>query len=574
MIDCGIAIKWDVDRRRSGACARWRSTTSTGSRSRSAPGIRRATRTCAPRRRRGSPTASASTGQGFERVLATGTVDVVGVDPGRAGGITGFKRACDRIELVNRRQANAHAWSSAIVTAASLAISWAKPVCLQLEEQPFKGPMQDDLIGGAFVHTRRLHADPAGPGARHRRGRARRAALPDRLMALPLSDLRIVAVEQYGAGPVGHVAARRPRRRRDQDRGSPRRRGRRPLRAAVRRGRGLALLRDVQPQQALVSLDLKSRPAARCSRSSSRVRRRLLEPARRPARAPRLTIRRPAPVNPRIVCCSLSGFGMTGPRAARRRLRLHVQGMAGWASLTGGPDGPPGRARSRSWTSRGGYVAAIAMVAGVLARTPRRRRLRLRPLALRDGAGRADLRRHVAGEPRVHDRRARATAHPSMVPFQTFAAGDGSIVIACPKQALGAALRGARAPGWAEDPRFTGFAERRSTRRAVSLIEERLAARDRGEWFELLSEAGVPCAPVNSIEQALADKQVVGARRHLGVRAPRARHVRQVGVAAAHVRRRAAERRGPHRGEHTEAVLRELCGYDDEAIARLEGEKR
>jgi L-alanine-DL-glutamate epimerase-like enolase superfamily enzyme len=58
---------------------------------------------------------------GFERVLATGTVDVVGVDPGRAEGITGFKRVCDRIEAY-RRQANAHAWSSAIVTAASLAI--------------------------------------------------------------------------------------------------------------------------------------------------------------------------------------------------------------------------------------------------------------------------------------------------------------------------------------------------------------------------------------------------------------------------------------------------------------------
>jgi L-alanine-DL-glutamate epimerase-like enolase superfamily enzyme len=102
--------------------------------------------------------------QGVDRLIATGTCDVVGLDPGRIGGITGFSRSCDRIALVNRREANAHAWSTAIDTAASLAISWAKPVCHQLEEQPFKGPMQDDLIGGAFVHEHGYMAIPQGHG--------------------------------------------------------------------------------------------------------------------------------------------------------------------------------------------------------------------------------------------------------------------------------------------------------------------------------------------------------------------------------------------------------------------------
>ena len=100
---------------------------------------------------------------GVDRILRTGTVDVVGLDPGRVGGITGFAQACDSIE-VQRRQGNAHAWSTAIDTAASLAISWAKPVCRQLEEQPFKGPMQDDLIGGAIVHTNGYVDRPTGPG--------------------------------------------------------------------------------------------------------------------------------------------------------------------------------------------------------------------------------------------------------------------------------------------------------------------------------------------------------------------------------------------------------------------------
>jgi L-alanine-DL-glutamate epimerase-like enolase superfamily enzyme len=102
--------------------------------------------------------------QGVDRIIASGSCDVVGLDPGRIGGVTGFSRACDRIALVNRREANAHAWSTAIDTAVSLAISWAKPVCLQLEEQPFKGPMQDDLIGGAFVHTDGYMQIPQGTG--------------------------------------------------------------------------------------------------------------------------------------------------------------------------------------------------------------------------------------------------------------------------------------------------------------------------------------------------------------------------------------------------------------------------
>ena len=114
MIDCGWNVKWDVtDGGAPGPGVRG-VRPGTGSRSRSAPGTPRATRTCASRRRRSSPTARRSgTSTGFERVLATGTVDVVGIDPGRAEGITGFKRAAERIECY-RRQANAHAWSSAI----------------------------------------------------------------------------------------------------------------------------------------------------------------------------------------------------------------------------------------------------------------------------------------------------------------------------------------------------------------------------------------------------------------------------------------------------------------------------
>jgi len=101
--------------------------------------------------------------EGFERVLATGTVDVVGVDPGRAEGITGFKKICDRVEAY-RRQANAHAWSSAIVTAASLAISFSSPACKLFEFKPLRNPMQHDLVTNPFDHVEGWVYPPTGPG--------------------------------------------------------------------------------------------------------------------------------------------------------------------------------------------------------------------------------------------------------------------------------------------------------------------------------------------------------------------------------------------------------------------------
>jgi L-alanine-DL-glutamate epimerase-like enolase superfamily enzyme len=101
--------------------------------------------------------------EGYERVLATGTVDVIGVDPGRAEGITGFKRVTDRVEAY-RRQSNAHAWSSAIVTAASLAISFSTSSAKLIEIKPLRNPMQHDLVATPFAHQDGWVLPPSGPG--------------------------------------------------------------------------------------------------------------------------------------------------------------------------------------------------------------------------------------------------------------------------------------------------------------------------------------------------------------------------------------------------------------------------
>ena len=101
--------------------------------------------------------------RGVKRIVDTGTVDVVGLDPGRVGGITGFLRS-SAICMQSRRQANAHNFSTAIVGAASQALSWASPACRVLELQPVYGPAQKDLADRPVWHEDGYVPMPDGPG--------------------------------------------------------------------------------------------------------------------------------------------------------------------------------------------------------------------------------------------------------------------------------------------------------------------------------------------------------------------------------------------------------------------------
>lgn len=101
--------------------------------------------------------------EGIQRVLNTGTCDVLGFDPGRAEGLTGFRHAVERVEAAGG-QANAHAWSTAIVSAASLAISWSTPVCRQFEIKPLRDVAQHELVAHPVTHESGWMPQPQGPG--------------------------------------------------------------------------------------------------------------------------------------------------------------------------------------------------------------------------------------------------------------------------------------------------------------------------------------------------------------------------------------------------------------------------
>lgn len=278
--------------------------------------------------------------------------------------------------------------------------------------------------------------------------------------------------------------------------------------------------------------------------------------------------------NPAIVCCALSGFGADGPRAGQGAYDSTIQGYAGWMSLTGEPGGPPTRSGLSLVDFSGGFAAAIALLAGL-----HRARatgvggdcdISLFEVAL-------ELNTYLATWALSRDfepRRMPGSAHPSLVPFQLFPSGDGWIVICCAKERLFRRLCEVLELEWmGEDERFNSFAARdRNREECVAVLSERLRTRTTAEWIALLEPAGVPCSPVNDVAAGFRDPQalardVVQEYEHPQLGTVRtARSALRVGAQPEPVRR------GPYRGEQTRALLHDACGYADAEIDRLAAE--
>jgi crotonobetainyl-CoA:carnitine CoA-transferase CaiB-like acyl-CoA transferase len=276
-------------------------------------------------------------------------------------------------------------------------------------------------------------------------------------------------------------------------------------------------------------------------------------------------------LNPMIVCVALTGFGMSGPRAAEAGYDYIVQAMAGWMSLTGDPQGPPTKSGLSLVDLSGGYAAAIALLAGI-------------HRARRDGEGcDADISLFetalhelmyvgtwAASRGHVQERRA-DSAHPSIVPFQAFQTADGWLTVACAKPKFWVRLCEAiTRPDLLADPRYADFAGRDRNREPL-LAELRaiFAGQPTERWLERLRAAGVPVGRVNGVAEALADPQTLARESVVEVEHPTLGTVRQIASPLRLSGPAAAPTRGPFRGEHTDAILREVCGYDAQRIAQL-----
>lgn len=275
-------------------------------------------------------------------------------------------------------------------------------------------------------------------------------------------------------------------------------------------------------------------------------------------------------VNAALVCCSITGFGRTGPRAAEGAYDYTIQGYAGWMSLTGEPGTPPTRAGLSLVDVSAGYVAALSIAAMLV----RREQTGLggdADISLFETALAMDMyiATWVLSRGFVPER-PRSSAHPSVVPFQNFRTRDGWIVVCCPKDSLFRRLAETIGlPDLPSDPRFATMAARAEHRDAcVQAVESALAADSTAAWMERLTAAGVPCGPVNDIASAFADPQAAARRMVEEYNHPT---LGRVCTPRPAVRADGAPTlgRGPFRGEHADAVLAEVCGYDEARIAGL-----
>ena len=276
-------------------------------------------------------------------------------------------------------------------------------------------------------------------------------------------------------------------------------------------------------------------------------------------------------LNPAIVCCSLSGFGMTGPRSAEPGYDYVLQGIAGWMDITGEPDGPPTKSGLSVVDYSGGLVAAISMLAALHA-------------ARRDGIG-ADcdislfdtaisMLTYPAAWALNSDFvpvRTHHSAHPSIVPFQAFASADGWLVVACPKEKFWKRLAVVIGrPELADDARFIDFTARRQNAAAlIEILEAVFATRTSEEWLADLTAAGVPSGPVNSVIDALSDPHTAARDMLVTTEHPYFGSVTQVASAVRVGNEPTIYRRAPRRNEHASEVMREVLGYSADRLTEL-----
>ena len=389
----------------------------------------------------------------------------------------------------------------------------------------------------------------------------------------PLEDVRILAIEQYGAGPFGtvHLAdmgadivkIEDPRAKGDVGRYVP----------PFQEGEDSLFFETFNRNKRSLSLDITTSDGRQVFEDLVCVSDAVYSNLRGDV-PERLRIRYDdlKHLNAAIVCCSLTGFGMTGPRQQEPGYDYLLQGLAGWMSLTGEPDAPPTKSGLSLVDFSGGYVGALSLMVGLHA-------------ARRDGVGMDcdvslfDTAINLLSYPATwhlsagfEPQRTAHSAHPSVVPFQNFATADGWIVVACPKEKFWQGLaQTIGRPDLATDERFATFAARHANAKALlTILDTIFRGQSSSHWLSLLQAAGIPCAPVNTVEQALTDPHTEARDMIVDIPHPRFGTVRQPASPVRVGRDPVPYRRAPRRHEDAPAILRELLHYTPEQIEALQ----
>ena len=273
---------------------------------------------------------------------------------------------------------------------------------------------------------------------------------------------------------------------------------------------------------------------------------------------------------PELVYCSITGFGQTGPYRDRPGYDLLVQAMGGLMSLTGDPDGAPTKVGVALTDIFAGLYAVVAIQAAIAERAQSGvgRHIDISLFDVQAGVlANQALNYLVSGQSpeRLGNR------HPNIVPYQTFEASDGHLVIAVGNdgqfqgfcEALGL-------PELASDARFHSNPLRVTNRDAlIPLLEARLRTRSRAEWLTGLEQAGIPSGPIQNLEELFRDPQIIARGLQIETQGDD-----QLPGVASPIRFGAdaltADREAPRLSQHTEEILSEDLGLSPDEISELE----
>ena len=286
-------------------------------------------------------------------------------------------------------------------------------------------------------------------------------------------------------------------------------------------------------------------------------------------------------LNPRLIYCSVTGFGQDGPYAERAGYDLMIQAMSGMMSITGKAEGTPGGSPQRVGVALTDLFAGVYACSAILAavevrhRTGRGQHI---DMSLLD-VGMAILANQAAGFLNTGRNPVRqGNSHPSLVPYEDLATADGAMLLAVGNDGQFARFSDAAGqPQWASDPRFKTNTDRVHHRAVlIPLIETETRKRTTADWTALLEHRAVPCGPINTVAQAFEDAQVKARQllvnQPLSPAAAAQTGVQSIASVASPLRLLETPpvlyRAPPALGEHTAEVLREL-GVDAAALAHL-----
>jgi crotonobetainyl-CoA:carnitine CoA-transferase CaiB-like acyl-CoA transferase len=388
----------------------------------------------------------------------------------------------------------------------------------------------------------------------------------------PLEGLRVLAVEQFGAGPVGTmlladmgaeiIKIENFKAGGDSARPVPPyllpnndsyyfqgfNRNKKSLALDVRSPEGKALFRSMVPKADIVFVNGKGTEPEKLG----------------------FTYKHLSPLNEKIVCCFLSGFGTTGPRSPEPAYDFLMQAYTGIMSMAGEPDGPPSKAGVSFVDYSGGFLSVAGMLAALWGaeRTGKGRDV---DVALMDGATaqlayQASWVMNCGFEPT----KLAHSAHASIVPSQVFQTKNGWIYISCLKHKFYPILvEKIGRPELADDPRFRTLQDRFDNRGELGeILGAEIRKKNSSEWAALL-QGHVPFAPVNTVAEALEDPQVLAREMIVEVDHPIAGKIREVGCPIKFPGMEVRAERAPYMGEHTAEVLAELAGIDEAELLSL-----